>query len=408
MKLENKSKNNKMNNLDVCYENLKQTWSEKSNKIDKEYDANGITLIALVVTIVVMLVLAGVSINLLSGDNGVINQAKAAINKTLEKQEQEEDDFVLSDDKVKEGLTGTKIIEGAPIPEGFYYVGGVKNKGVVISDNEDDEENYAFQENVGSDLKGNQWVWVPVENPKSLYKENSEGLEVLGNLGIKTYIYSTGVYTKNSLPGNSPGTREPDTAYYYDNDDRAKEAGFTDLREMSEAIVKEYAEMIESIEKYNGFFIGRHELSENGGKKGNTLRNQNWYYMYKTCKELIDNESSKSSMVWGVQWDAACIWLKKCGYNIDDSTFWGNYEKNEEDEINIKATGENEKWKANNIYDLAGNCMEWTQETCNVIHRTVRDSRDGVANDGIVNRNSNKAPMEKVTNLGTRAILILK
>ena len=52
--------------------------------------------------------------------------------------------------------------------------------------------------------------------------------------------------------------------------------------------------------------------------------------------------------------------------------------------------------------------MEWTQETCNVIHRTVRDRRDGVANDGIVNRSSDKAPMEKVTNLGTRAILILK
>ena len=78
MKFENKSKNNKMNNLDVCYENLKQTWSEKSNKIDKEYDANGITLIALVVTIVVMLVLAGVSINLLTGDNGAITKAKQA------------------------------------------------------------------------------------------------------------------------------------------------------------------------------------------------------------------------------------------------------------------------------------------------------------------------------------------
>ena len=57
MKLENKSKN---------------------NKINKEYHANGITLIALVVTIVVMLVLAGVSINLLTGDNGAITKAKQA------------------------------------------------------------------------------------------------------------------------------------------------------------------------------------------------------------------------------------------------------------------------------------------------------------------------------------------
>ena len=78
MKFENKSKNNKMDNLDVSYENLKQTCDEKNNKINKEPYVKGITLIALVVTIVVMLVLAGVSINLLTGDNGVITKAKIA------------------------------------------------------------------------------------------------------------------------------------------------------------------------------------------------------------------------------------------------------------------------------------------------------------------------------------------
>ena len=78
MKFENKSKNNKMDNLDVSYENLKQTCDEKNNKINKECYAKGITLIALVVTIVVMLVLAGVSINLLTGDNGAITKAKQA------------------------------------------------------------------------------------------------------------------------------------------------------------------------------------------------------------------------------------------------------------------------------------------------------------------------------------------
>ena len=37
---------------------------------------NGITLIALVITIVVLLILAGISVSVLSGDNGIINQAK--------------------------------------------------------------------------------------------------------------------------------------------------------------------------------------------------------------------------------------------------------------------------------------------------------------------------------------------
>ena len=44
----------------------------------------GITLVALVVTIVVLLILAGVSINLVLGDNGIINKAKEAKEKSAE------------------------------------------------------------------------------------------------------------------------------------------------------------------------------------------------------------------------------------------------------------------------------------------------------------------------------------
>lgn len=42
---------------------------------------NGITLIALVVTIVVLLILAGVTINALFGDTGIIKRAQDAQNK---------------------------------------------------------------------------------------------------------------------------------------------------------------------------------------------------------------------------------------------------------------------------------------------------------------------------------------
>mgnify|MGYP000643529647 CR=1 FL=1 len=44
----------------------------------------GITLVALVVTIVVLLILAGVSINLVLGDNGIITKAKEAQRKSAE------------------------------------------------------------------------------------------------------------------------------------------------------------------------------------------------------------------------------------------------------------------------------------------------------------------------------------
>ena len=43
---------------------------------------NGITLVALVVTIVVLLILDGVSISLVLGQNGLVNRAKEAANAT--------------------------------------------------------------------------------------------------------------------------------------------------------------------------------------------------------------------------------------------------------------------------------------------------------------------------------------
>ena len=43
---------------------------------------NGITLVALVITIVVLLILAGVSIATLTGENGILNSAKEAKIKT--------------------------------------------------------------------------------------------------------------------------------------------------------------------------------------------------------------------------------------------------------------------------------------------------------------------------------------
>ena len=66
------------------------------------------------------------------------------------------------DDEVK--------VEGVTIPKGFYYVGGTKEDGIVISDNPADEniylkEKHADQANIpGDGLVGNQFVWVPVEN----------------------------------------------------------------------------------------------------------------------------------------------------------------------------------------------------------------------------------------------------
>ena len=55
---------------------------QKLNLRLKEKSTKGITLIALVITIVILLILAGVGIAMLTGDNGILTQAQNAKEKT--------------------------------------------------------------------------------------------------------------------------------------------------------------------------------------------------------------------------------------------------------------------------------------------------------------------------------------
>lgn len=52
------------------------------NKLQINKQTNGITLLSLVITIIVLLILAGVSIAMLTGDNGILTKAITAKNET--------------------------------------------------------------------------------------------------------------------------------------------------------------------------------------------------------------------------------------------------------------------------------------------------------------------------------------
>ena len=62
-----------------------KNFKEKATK-----SSNGITLIALVITIIVLLILAGISISMLSGDNGILKRAEDARDETIVGQEKEQ------------------------------------------------------------------------------------------------------------------------------------------------------------------------------------------------------------------------------------------------------------------------------------------------------------------------------
>ena len=282
----------------------------------------------------------------------------------------------------EEKISKSLVVVKATIPDGYYYVGGTDESGVVISDNIADKDRYSGEENVGKDLEGNQWVWVPVENPSSLYTTVTDGIALSGSTGVKTTKYTNSAIISGNtrvLPGDTSNCREPDIlthSTYGDKEDRAKTAGFSSLTNMAETMVSEYDEMIRSLEKYKGFYIGRYELTANGEKTGATQTCENgvnWYTLYKNCTTLASGSKVKTRMIWGLQWDATCNWLASSGFSITDSTSWGNYRDNTATGHGSKQnTGYSESWKANNIYDFAGNCWEFTQEADSTNFRASR------------------------------------
>ena len=280
-----------------------------------------------------------------------------------------------------EKISKSLVVVKAPIPDGYYYVGGTDESGVVISDNIADKDRYSGEENVGKDLEGNQWVWVPVENPSSLYTTVTDGIALSGDTGVKTTKYTNSNIISGmtrGLPGDTSGYREPDlvldeTSYDYRN---YATAGFSSLANMAETMKSDYEEMIASLEKYKGFYIGRYELTANGEKTGATQTCENgvnWYTLYKNCTTLASGSKVKTRMIWGLQWDATCNWLDSSGFSITDSSTWGNYDDNTATGHGSEQnTGFSESWKANNIYDFAGNCYEFTQEADYTSYRARR------------------------------------
>ena len=264
------------------------------------------------------------------------------------------------------------------------------------------------------DEKNNEWVWVPVDSATlaTMYEESSDEKTLFGTTGetaVKTKLYSKSITigtdsNKKTISRTTPGTtadpyyREPDlvigndSASYDAKDTYYKTIlGDTGTKEqLAQLFVDEYKAMIESVSKYGGFYIGRYELSEAGVQKDKaTLTNTNWYNLYKKCKELNASDKVETRMIWGCQWDVTMNWLISSGAKTSDevntnSSSWGNYGdtsvKADDGKTELKAseksaqlnTGKTTFTMANNIYDLAGNCSEWTQEAHGTSSRASR------------------------------------
>ena len=225
----------------------------------------------------------------------------------------------------------------------------------------------------------NQWVWVPIADVTDMY--HASGNLIYAN----QYTFSASSYSKSTGNNREPMVVNYDADHYATNNYHFKQY----LEEISrneflQEMREEFYEMIESVKEYGGFYIGRYETGDISSKvpvvkKGNnTISSVEWWRMYKGSKNLKgSNKTVQTGLIWGIQWDETLKWLidsgEKTYAEINNSTTWGNYSDNTASGHGSKrATGYSESWKANNIYDLAGNVWELTMEAQGGSGRYVR------------------------------------
>ena len=132
----------------------------------------GITLIALVITIIVLIILAGVAINTLVGENGIITQAQRARNETAQGQKEELGGLTSLEQQIDEATGKTYITEkGVNKPRLAEGMKAIKftnpsesAKGEVQDSSENDTEWYDYNSKKWANSQtedGSMWVWIP-------------------------------------------------------------------------------------------------------------------------------------------------------------------------------------------------------------------------------------------------------
>jgi len=339
----------------------------------------GITLVALVVTIVVLLILAGVSINLVLGNNGIIAKAKDAETKSAEASQNDLKGMSDLEDEMDKQLgtcdplkkIPTKTLEEAKvdfvkektkvefsdgnviIPEGFKIADVPASKvqdGVVIEDKD-----------------RNQFVWVPVATIAD-YKRTA---------------YSTnGATEETDTATNSIKIKYNSSLYNY---------YFTEAMPDDEK---------KSVDTYKGFYIGRYEAGDkesteakklsgsNDVTKTVTIKADQVPYSCVTRTQAVSlaegfatkqGYKAKTKLVSSYAWDTTIAFIEKTVNNYGSSSSQGNYSNTSVTYKDITDESKPEKTKAENspllvatgqttpvcnIYDMGGNVLEWTTESC--------------------------------------------
>ena len=189
----------------------------------------GITLVALVVTIIVLLILSGVTVAMLAGQNGILTQANKAKKATEEAAQEENsalsslEDYMITDGSYNKetGVNEPRLLSG--MKEVMFKLPSGSDKGQAIKQGETgfDESNwYNYKESKWANAvteDGSYWVWIPRFAYKITYK-NASNKSQGGTVEIKFLLGTTDEYytddtntTKATAKRASSANEEVDT-----------------------------------------------------------------------------------------------------------------------------------------------------------------------------------------------------
>ena len=353
-KMECKDLNIMMNKkIPDIYNYSKKEKAANINIINNIKHNQGITLIALVVTIIVLLILSGVSIAMLTGSNGILTQASNAKQTTEESTEKEKRQLAQVEASTHLENYDYTDREGntAKIPAGFAVSNvegeNLVSKGLVI---------------IGT--TGNEYIWIPCttdlnDTNKLQYKREEAAWGIENDNGTKA------IKDELTLTGVTPSKVEADN-------------GITTT--VLNEIVSQVNSEIASVEANGGYYIGRYEA----GKENNVAvikqnqepyTNIKWSQAYALAKGLDVGNKANSYLCSSYAWDTAIKFIQThstaTNYATTRENFNGNWiDKDVKDKTGniIKKAGTSVRLNTGlttswaNIYDMGGNVGEFTTE----------------------------------------------
>ena len=348
-----------------------ETNKKFSKVVNKQ---NGITLVALVVTIVILIILATVTINTAFGENGLIKQAQKAKdmasnavakeNDEINKLEQELANIMGEDGEVTP--PNTNEVDPGPVePTIPDNVEEGKENGTKFEDTttiKDGQDNdvtipgdFHIAEDSGTNVEdgivieddaGNQFVWIPVGTYHTTKGDKTN------NLSRRIWANSANVVKEpTEVSGDSKITVSIHDFY-----------GEGDSRSPDYQTIKTFKT---SATTNSGFYIGRFEQgAENVCKKNvapytDLMRDD---ARRESQSMLSGNSYVSSQLISSYAWDTALNFICQTnteGYALATTT---NSEYGNLGTDSRRNTGMYPQDKYSNIYDMLGNCSEWTSE----------------------------------------------